>query len=281
MSKLSDYDYWVDLQKAHGLCVSGYDVWKKSCVDIVIPVYGALDEVVKCTKAIKVSTCHPHTLILVNDKPKDEKAVKKLATKRGAKFIGHSKQMGFPKSCNDGWRLGTSPYVCFLNTDTIPAPRWLDRLAAHMVANHNVGIVGPTTSQGGSCQALLRYHKGRDTRTYRDVCKIGLEVESMFGLSCKKMRNVCGACYFTKRKLLERFNGFDEIYGLGYGEENDFELKVRKLKLISVWVKGAYVNHVGGVSFCSIDRKVLKSLRGKNTRRYNKRKRKSGNLDCV
>jgi GT2 family glycosyltransferase len=54
---------------------------------------------------------------------------------------------------------------------------------------------------------------------------------------------------FLKREVVETIGYFDERFGLGCGEEDDFIARGRQANFEAVWVKDAYVHHIGHCSF--------------------------------
>ena len=59
-----------------------------------------------------------------------------------------------------------------------------------------------------------------------------------------------GFCMLISKEAKLRVGYFDEeTFGLGYGEENDYSLRVRETGLKNVLVDNCYVAHLGNQSF--------------------------------
>ena len=59
-----------------------------------------------------------------------------------------------------------------------------------------------------------------------------------------------GFCMAISRKAIDQVGLFDvELFGKGYGEENDFSMRVAALGMRNVLCDDVYVAHVGGCSF--------------------------------
>lgn len=65
----------------------------------------------------------------------------------------------------------------------------------------------------------------------------------------ESMPTLGGFCLFFKREVVNRIGYFDERFGLGGGEEDDFIARSRRTGLKAIWVKYSYVHHFGHCSF--------------------------------
>ena len=68
-----------------------------------------------------------------------------------------------------------------------------------------------------------------------------------------------GFCMLVKRELLDRIGPFNEVFGRGYGEENDFCCKAADLGYRNVAAAGVFVEHRETVSFGSEKQALLKT----------------------
>lgn len=263
------YLSWNKLQKKC-LALPPFEEWKKAVVDVVIPVYGALHLLELCLEGLKRNTHHAYRPLLVSDKPDEHEAVEAIGSRYGVPVLRNETNLGFPASCNRGWRAGEAPLVCFLNTDTLPGPFWLPIMVWGMASLPAAGIVGPSTS---TCAGLQK------VALAENKYEVGLEgvtaiAERIWRENGRKVQeiNISGFCFLTRRSLLEQLNGFDESFGLGYGEENDFELRSWAAGFRSYHVRGAYVHHYGKQSFAALPEEVLVPLRERNLAKVDARR---------
>jgi len=134
-----------------------YADWAQASADIVIPVYGCLTDTERCLLNLHQSIDGLGTVYVVNDgSTKDNKQLMESCGKYGFHFMENVKGQGFPSSCNLGWKAGASEHVCFLNTDTIPAPNWLALLLGYMLTDCLCGAVGPSTSRTSMKQKIKK-----------------------------------------------------------------------------------------------------------------------------
>ncbi|MFA5525795.1 MAG: glycosyltransferase [Acholeplasmataceae bacterium] len=265
-----EYYNWVEACK-RDITALDFEQWRRWRVDIVVPVYGALPLLRRCLKNLRAVTVHPYRLILVNDRVEDEAEVRELATAYGACFIAHATNKGFPRSCNDGWRAGRGTLVCFLNSDTVPTRYWLARMVRHLARDRRCAIAGPSTSSCASPQRLPQLFAKRRKMTDSDIAAVGVTLGTQFRNVVVDSR-LSGFCFLTWRDLLKRLDGFDEDYGVGYGEEEDFEVRARALGYHCGWVRDSYVHHFGKESFKQLDQAKLASHRRRNAARFTARR---------
>lgn len=112
-------------------------------------------------------------------------------------------------------------YGCVLNSDIVVEPYWIKNMIRVLDSSPDIGIVGPLTNFGESCQ---------------EGCK-SRDVVSVDRLS--------GFCLAFKRKLFEDLNGFDETYEGGRYEDQDFCYRAKKKGWRSVVDCSTYVHHFG------------------------------------
>ena len=270
---------WVDtynkLKTGFGVILPEFNVWRKSGVDIVLPVFGSIAETTRCIKNIYANTHHPFKLVVVDDgsTPEDAASLEVLQKKHDFTLVHNKRQMGFPHTCNVGYRKGKNKYVCFMNSDAFPGPYWLSLMMGYIACNPQCGAVGPSTSRTSQLQQIDDYHAIRHIMNDKDMADASKEV---LRKNHRKLRDceLSGFCIVVRRMLLNKFKGFNEDYGLGYGEENHFQTQMWREGYRSIWVKYSYVHHLGGTTFKKLDKVMLKEHRRRNKARlYSFRRR--------
>ena len=102
---------------------SGYSV------DVIIPVYNALDDVRKCLSSVQDSQkYHPLKIILVNDGSDNETSIYLREFSENSEFvelIEHEVNKGYTKAVNAGLRCSRASYLVTLNSDTIVPKNWI------------------------------------------------------------------------------------------------------------------------------------------------------------
>ena len=222
-------------------------------VDIVVPVYGSIELAIKCIDSILAS--HPKTpynLIVIDDGSPDASVAETLEemskTKR-FRLIRNSANLGFPATCNIGFKLNRNNDVVLVNSDVEVFGNWLDRLVEVGRSRQEIGTVTPITNNGEICSYpkwLENNDADLEVPPY-ELDKLAGEVNA--GLWVDSPTGV-GFCMFFKRECLEQVGGFNEIeFKKGYGEENDFSQRAKKVGWINAITPSVYVTHKGGGSF--------------------------------
>ncbi|MBZ0252229.1 MAG: glycosyltransferase, partial [Candidatus Methylomirabilis sp.] len=87
--------------------------------------------------------------------------------------------------------------------------------------------------------------------TPRDVAEVVARVSKR---AYPRLPTAVGFCMLISRGALDRCGEFDEVFGLGYGEECDFCMRVWAEGMEVVCCDDAYVHHYGEASFREVDR---------------------------
>lgn len=218
---------------------------KHDKVSIVIPVFNALDYLKKCIETLVKFTQNYELIIIDNgSNNKTKKYLKELEDKLGIILQINENNKGFSYACNQGVKLSSCDYICFLNSDTVLTPNWLGKLMKGFEIK-NAGILGPSSCYIAGEQCLSDLKDKRFKMELEDIIAVSLQLEEGY-----KETEVYGFCYLVKKEVFDKIGGFDyKTFGIGCGEENDFNRRARKLGYKTIWVKGSYVHHYGNRTF--------------------------------
>lgn len=222
-------------------------------LDVIVPVYRGLQDVIDCLDSIKKSiNTTPYELILIDD-CSPEPAVSALLKERAAQgdftLLINEENLGFVATVNRGMQLHPERDVLLLNSDTLVANDWLDRITKAAYADKKVGTVTPFSNNATIC-------------SYPDFCQDNRlasntpleQLDTLFaqansGLAVDVPTGV-GFCMYIRRACLEEVGYFDvETFGKGYGEENDFCQRVLTAGWKNRFALDTFVQHTGNVSF--------------------------------
>ncbi|MDP4173537.1 MAG: glycosyltransferase [Bacteroidota bacterium] len=228
----------------------------KKIYDIVIPIYNAGDKLEICLKSVLANTNKKHNIFLLDDAsndPKVEELLKQYKTGNGnIKVLRNSVNLGFIKNINKGFKLSDNDIV-ILNSDTQVTSRWLEKMERCLLSRPSIGIVSPLSN---NATILSIPEINQNNKELEDV---GIEKISELLFNCSKREylqipTAVGFCMMISRKTINMIGSFDEAYGLGYCEENDYCMRAWDRGIESVCCDDAYVHHYGEASFKNVDR---------------------------
>lgn len=240
-------------------------------IDIIVPVYNALEDLKKCLESVLKNTSVNYELYLINDKSSDEgvgeylkdisvcckpKHLKKLH------IIENASNLGFVKTVNKGLKLSTDDVV-ILNTDTEVPPEWAERFISAHENDDKIASITPFSNSATICSFPKflennKIYKGNSVEAIDRVFKIcnfdrPIEVPTAVGF-----------CMFMSRKVIDEIGVFDEKFGQGYGEENDWCMRAIEKGYRNVFLTNLYVYHKHGASFNDKGSEERERLRKRN-----------------
>ena len=224
-------------------------------VDVIVPVYRGYDETVRCIESVLDNRQETRfELIVVDDaspEPRLAARLDDLAATRDLTLLRNTNNLGFVQSVNLGMSLHRRRDVVLLNSDTLVANDWLDRIRRCAYGAAKAGTVTPFSNNATIC-------------SYPEFCAENMlpegvelsELDEMFrranhGKSIV-IPTAVGFCMFIRRACLDQVGLFDAgNFGKGYGEENDFSMRASQHGWLNLLCADTFVYHAGGVSFMS------------------------------
>ncbi|HEY2201334.1 MAG TPA: glycosyltransferase, partial [Solirubrobacteraceae bacterium] len=227
-------------------------------VDVVVCVHDALDDLRVCLWSLLTKSQRRFRLILVNDgsDATTTRFLRAFADRHPAVTLIHREQPphGYTLAANRGLETSVSDYVILLNSDTVVADGWLERLIAHGEVHDTVGILGPL-SNAASHQSVPEVRHGSAWATnllpdWLTVDGMGLVVQRGAPRTDTSLPFLNGFCYAIKRAVIEAVGLFDEEhFATGYCEENDYSQRARAAGFELAVADDAYVYHAKSKSF--------------------------------
>ncbi len=218
----------------------------KKC-DVIIPVYKSPEWVKLCVYALFKNTSDSvlNKVYLVNDC--DDKyttnCLNNLKEKYGSKveLLQNKQNLGFIKTTNRGLKESKADYALLLNTDCLVSKNAIEKMINNIKDDPSIGLICPISSNA----ANLTF----------DMFK-GFNYSMMNNLFEKKFKGmmfdactVVGNCLLITRDCLNKVGYLDEAYGMGYGEETDYQFKAMAKGFKAKVCIDTYVFHKSEVSF--------------------------------
>ena len=219
-------------------------------IDVLIPVYAGLAETRRCIESVLGSVCQtPYEMVLINDRTPDPalaRYLRAVASAHGLTLLENAENVGFAGSVNRGMELHPERDVVLLNSDTEVANDWLDRLAA--AAESRTGTVTPFSNHATICS----YPQPEGPCAKGSVAELDRVFREVNGGHRVRIPTAVGFCMYIRRECLNEVGKFrPEVFGRGYGEENDFCMRALYKGWNHVLAADVFVYHAGETSFAS------------------------------
>ena len=213
--------------------------------DVVISLYNNAEYTKACLESLEASRGEvPFRVILVDNGSTDGTRELLEAWQDRAEVVRPGENLGFAKGNNLGATYGTSPYLLFLNNDTVAEPGWLDRMVAEMDANPDIGIAGAKLLYPNRTvqHAGLEIINGVPDHVFRNAPEDDPQANV-----ARDLDMITGACMMIRRELFGTLGGFDSKYVNGV-EDVDLCLRVRDRGFRVRYVPEAVLEHHEGTS---------------------------------
>lgn len=227
-------------------------------VAVVLPVHGTgnsenREATLACLAALAATLPRGTALVIVDDASTDAALVAALdrhAAQPAVQLLRLRHNLGFCTAANAGlrvaWGLRPARDIVLLNSDTVPAPGWVERLREAAHAAPDIGTASPLSNDA----TILSYPRA-DQRNEMpgDVAAMGA-LAAAAGGAVVDIPTGIGFCLYIRRECLEATGLLRaDLFAQGYGEENDFCRRAAWLGWRHIAVPRAYVAHRGGESF--------------------------------
>lgn len=217
-------------------------------IDIIIPVYGALPQTKRCISSIFDNSGNEFRLIIVDDRESDyvsERLNELYGNNTKIVLIKNDNNLGFIKSANIGLNHEIDSYKedfkIILNSDTYVTKGWLDKFKRCYQSCSQIGIACPASNNAENLS--LQIPQGYNVETFNQL--LGTQSVKEY----PDITTAVGYCMSIKTEIIQELGGFDEIFGLGYGEESDLHYKALCRGYRSVLIPDCFVYHESHASF--------------------------------
>jgi len=249
------------------------------CIDVIIPVYNALDDLINCLASIEENrTISLGKIILVDDfsDPATATWLDRVAARNpDIVLVRNLENQGFTRSVMKGMTYSHAAFPVLLNSDTRVTRGWLEGLWKAMNRRPTTALVGPL-SDNGYYQTIM----ANVIASARTLARLGAEskqIDHAASMVLLKTRQIyprvpllSGFCLMIRREAYDAVGGFDaEAFPEGYWEVQDLGFKLIDHGLDLVIADDVFVHHSGSASITSERKKrLLHEGRAKMYQRY-------------
>jgi len=233
---------------------------------VVVVTYNCLEETtVPCLESVLGKTVWPDLEVVVVDNNSSDGTpgyLQGLAARDSRiRCVLNGENRGFAGGNNDGVRVATGDSIVLLNNDTIVTEGWLERLLAPLEGDPSVGLAGPVSNAVGNEQKI--HCAGLSPG---EIMKEGRLWTAMSGGDRFETDRLGFFCVATRRDVWERVGPLDEGFGLGFYEDDDYCLRVRRAGYRLLCVEDVFVYHKGSGTFDKSPEKTRELLKGNRER---------------
>ena len=223
-------------------------------LNVIVPVYRDVEVTRTCIQSV-INFRNPSRdrLIVVNDRSPDKEMSGVLGyfeSLPNVLVLNNVENLGFVRSVNKGLTACTSGHILLLNSDTQIFAGAFDELVSVLEADRAIATV---TAMSNNATIFSYPHRTKPSIVLEDVSWEGL---AAIALSRSKglMIDVPtghGFCMLIRREAFEEVGYLNEVFGRGYGEENEFCQRASDLGYKHVAACGVFVEHRESTSFKS------------------------------
>lgn len=232
-------------------------------LSVVMVTYGGWDLTRRSLETLAQNTSVPFEVVIVDNPTEEDVAGRLHQEVKGAEIILNEHNAGFGPAANQGAEIARGRFLCFLNSDAMVRPEWVQPLVEAIEADPRAGAAVPLfLNEDGTVQEAggLLFQDGRTL---------------MYGFgddpsdpAYRFRRNVdygSAACLVLRTEDFHKAGGFDPAYVPAYCEDVDLQLKLRERGLRTVYEPRSQVVHVRFGS-TGLDEQVARELVERNTR---------------
>ncbi len=233
-------------------------------LSIIIPAFNQVAYCRACVASLRRCTPREHRLILVDNGSTDG-AGAFFDSVEGARVIHAEHNLGFAGGVNLGLAQAEG-HVVLLNSDTLLTPGWLDRLEAALLCDDAVGMAGPMTN----CAAGPQQINGLSFANEAAMDVFAADWAQQHAGGVREVTRLVGFCMMIRDTAFQRIGLFDERFGIGNFEDDDYCTRIRHAGYRLVIAEDSFVFHHGGRTFAGmgLEGASFDQLLTENRRRY-------------
>lgn len=223
-------------------------------VTVVVPVYKDWNTLKLCLDSLKKYVKQNNQVFFINDlssewEELEKKIISEIKNLENFYYFRNEFNMGFVKTCNRAVfeleRTGND--ILLLNSDTKVTQGFIEEMSRVLYLSEKHGIVCPRSNNASLLTVPIKNNLGKLLEPEESYCvykKIKKRLPEY-----KVIPTGVGFAMLIRRQLIYKFGLFDEIYGLGYNEENDYCMRINQYGYSIIMANNAYVYHFHNKSF--------------------------------
>lgn len=228
-------------------------------ITIIVPIYGDWPSLEACIKALQRYTSPQQRVLFVNDcGPEADAIERKILSliKENPTFLyeRNDHNLGFVRTCNRAvFEIDqTKNDILLLNSDAEITEGAVEEMRKVLARSDDIASVSPRSNNATIFSIPFNPYT-LDILPPKKSHDVYLQIKDKLP-EVYETPTTHGFCMLIRRNVIEKYGLFDEAFGAGYGEENDFCMRVRLHGYTHAIANRAYVYHEGSKSF-SVERR--------------------------
>jgi len=221
-------------------------------IDVVVPIYNAYNVLINCLKSLKKHQNKINQVILINDASTDKRIeilIEKYGMLKKWKVINHKINKGFVITANEGLKL-SQYHTILLNSDTIVSKNWIKAFKNALKKNK---LIGTATAWSNNAEICSFPNFLKNNKKIDKIDQFSEIIYKNYKPQFPIIPTAVGFCMLITKQAKNIVGYFDEDhFGHGYGEENDYSIRVKSAGLKNILCDNAYVEHIGNESFSDL-----------------------------
>jgi len=193
-------------------------------VSIVISTSGPQKYIRKCVESVKKYTPEAHEIIFVDNgagKGTTKWLKQYMKENSNCSLVKCPKNASSAAIYNEGIKASTGEYIVLLSNDVVVSEKWLSGMLECMKRVPDAGIVGPMTNVSTGLQKVST----TDNVSINQLDKIAESFMIKNRYRRLSSKSIDGFCMLFARDLVEEIGLFDEQFGPGGYDDEDFCLR--------------------------------------------------------
>ncbi len=252
-------------------------------VDVILPTYitsrAHVEMTLRFLSSLYETTPHARVIWVDNGSGANSNRVREWLDGAGREYVAkyQGENLGFPKAVNIGLRASDAPFIIIANHDVTVMPGAVQTMQAVIGAEPGCAVVAPVSNSGWQDWANLeRYFGQAGVQALARRDEYADKAAWLLGAYGNQSATVCMVAFFfamTTRGALSQVGLLDEGYGMGFGEDDDWCDRVRRIGREVRLALGAFVVHDHRATWNAfMSEEELLTLQEKSAARLEKRR---------
>ncbi len=213
---------------------------------IVIVSWNGKDDLLECLDSLE-KLHPPRPRVIVVDNGSTDGVSEFFDAVPEAVVVHAPENRGFAGGVNLGLDHAEG-HVLLLNSDTLVPRGWLRRLEAALLRESDIGMVGPLSNCVSGSQQIdgLEFNSLDEVTAYADA------LASRKAGQLRDVARLVGFCMLIRDDVARETGRFDESYGIGNFEDDDYCLRVLRSGRRLCIAEDAFVFHYGSRTFMAM-----------------------------